>query len=143
MTRQADSGALTCTQWFVPVPLDSRKRFIELCVDTISTPCDTPLVPRRNNVPASPAQLSKEYKLMNTAPTKQVCKHYAVLVSDENGNRPNIDAEGVSIEEAQRICKIADRPEVRIPGATPKVSSSWLASNGRVWSIVRGKSCNC
>lgn len=80
---------------------------------------------------------------MNTTTPKQVCKHYAVIVSDENGNRPNIDAEGVSLEEAQRICRIADRPEVRIPGATSKVSSSWLDSKGKVWSIVRGKSCNC
>lgn len=81
---------------------------------------------------------------MNTTTSvSKVCRHYAVLVSDENGNRPNIDAEGVSLEEAQRICKIADRPEVRIPGATSRVSSSWLASNGKVWSIVRGKSCDC
>lgn len=76
---------------------------------------------------------------MNTTTSvSKVCRHYAVLVSDENGNRPNIDAEGVSLEEAQRICKIADRPEVRIPGATSRVSSSWLASN-----VVRGKSCDC
>lgn len=57
-------------------PLDSRKKFFELCIDTISTLCDTLLVPQRNNVPASPAQLSKEYKLMNTKLTPPAAGHF-------------------------------------------------------------------
>lgn len=55
-----------------PFRLTAEKDSFELCVDTISNPCKTALVPTRNNVPASPAQLGKEYKLMNTIPTTTV-----------------------------------------------------------------------
>lgn len=43
---------------------DRSKNSLHLCVDTNSSLVQYYLVPPRNNVPASPGQLSKEYKLM-------------------------------------------------------------------------------
>jgi hypothetical protein len=71
---------------------------------------------------------------------------YAVLVSDENGSRPNFEAVGVCRHDAMRIASghaapaefgdIRLRTEVQPIG---RAESSFLDESGWVWSVVRSK----
>lgn len=63
---------------------------------------------------------------------------YAVLVSNDTGDRPNFEALDVSLEEAVRIASASGRVDCRPVG---RANRSFVAPDGHgmVWSIVGSK----
>lgn len=62
-------------------------------------------------------------------------KKYAVLVSNENGDRPNFEALDVTLEEAVAIASANGRVDCRPIG---RADRSFVAQDGHglVWSVV-------